>query len=98
RRGRRRLSGLDGRLPAKVNAMTIVDRLNATKDAIDRAARDCGRDPAGVALVCVTKTFPGEDVIPLLEAGQRVFGENRVQEARGKWPPLRAIYPDIELH
>ena len=78
--------------------MTIVDRLNATRDAIDRAARDCGRDPAGVALVCVTKTFPGEDVIPLLEAGQRVFGENRVQEARGKWPPLRERYPDIELH
>ena len=78
--------------------MTIVDRLHATRDAIDRAARDCGRDPAGVALVCVTKTFPGEDVVPLLEAGQRVFGENRVQEARGKWPPLRARYPDIELH
>jgi pyridoxal phosphate enzyme (YggS family) len=78
--------------------MTIIDRLNATKDAIDRAARECGRDPAGVALVCVTKTFPGEDVVPLLEAGQRVFGENRVQEARAKWPPLRALYPDIELH
>ena len=76
----------------------IVDRLNATRDAIDRAARDCGRDPAGVALDCVTKTFPGEDVIPLLEAGQRVFGENRVQEARGKWPPLRERCPDIELH
>ncbi len=56
--------------------MTIVDRLNATRDAIDRAARDCGRDPAGVALNCVTKTFAGEDIIPLLEAGQRVFGEN----------------------
>jgi pyridoxal phosphate enzyme (YggS family) len=78
--------------------MTIVDRLNATSEAIERAARDCGRDPASVALVCVTKTFPGEDVVPLLEAGQRVFGENRVQEARGKWPALRARYPDIELH
>ncbi len=78
--------------------MTIVDRLNATKNAIDRAAHDCGRDPAGVALVCVTKTFPGEDVVALLEAGQRVFGENRVQEARGKWPALRARYPDVELH
>jgi PLP dependent protein len=78
--------------------MTVVDRLNATREAIDRAARDCGRDPAGVALVCVTKTFPGEDVIPLLEAGQRVFGENRVQEARRKWPALRARFPDIELH
>ncbi len=78
--------------------MTIVDRLKAARDAIERAARDCGRDPADVALVCVTKTFPAEDAIPLLEAGQRVFGENRVQEARGKWPELRAAYPDIELH
>lgn len=78
--------------------MTIVDRLNATRDAIARAARDCGRDPQGVSLVCVTKTFPAEDMLPLLEAGQRVFGENRVQEARAKWPSLRAAYPDMELH
>jgi pyridoxal phosphate enzyme (YggS family) len=78
--------------------MTIVDRLNATKSAIARAAEDCGRDPASVTLVCVTKTFPVEDVLPLLEAGHRVFGENRVQEAMGKWPALREKYPDIELH
>jgi pyridoxal phosphate enzyme (YggS family) len=78
--------------------MTIVDRLNATKSAIARAAEDCGRDPASVTLVCVTKTFPAEDVLPLLEAGHRVFGENRVQEAMGKWPALREKYPDIELH
>ncbi len=78
--------------------MTAVDRLNAAKHAIARAAQDCGRDPASVTLVCVTKTFPAEDVIPLLEAGHRVFGENRVQEARAKWTPLRAIYPNIELH
>jgi PLP dependent protein len=78
--------------------MTIVDRLNATRSAIDRAAQDCGRDPAEIALICVTKTFPAEDAVPLLEAGQRVFGENRVQEARGKWPALRARYPDLELH
>lgn len=78
--------------------MTIIDRLNDTKAAIRRAAADCGRDPREVTLVCVTKTFPAEDVIPLLEAGHRVFGENRVQEAMGKWAPLRARYPDIELH
>ena len=78
--------------------MTAVDRLNATKDAIARAAVDSGRDPASVTLVCVTKTFPAEDVIPLLEAGHRVFGENRVQEAMAKWAPLRAVYPHIELH
>jgi pyridoxal phosphate enzyme (YggS family) len=78
--------------------MSIIDRLDAAKQAIDRAARDCERDPAKIALVCVTKTFAGEDVLPLLDAGQRIFGENRVQEARGKWPPLREKYPDVELH
>lgn len=78
--------------------MTATDRLDATKAAIARAAQDGGRDPADVTLVCVTKTFPAEDVIPLLEAGHRVFGENRVQEAAGKWPALREKYPDIELH
>ncbi|QGM45944.1 YggS family pyridoxal phosphate-dependent enzyme [Methylocystis heyeri] len=78
--------------------MTITDRLNATRADIERAARDCGRNPAEIALVCVTKTFPAEDAVPLLEAGQRVFGENRVQEACAKWPALRARYPDIELH
>ena len=59
---------------------------------------DCGRDPGSIRLVCVTKTFPAEDVAPLLEAGHRVFGENRVQEALSKWPALREKYPDIELH
>ena len=78
--------------------MTIIDRLNDTKAAIAHAATDCGRAPAAVTLVCVTKTFPGEDVVPLIEAGHRVFGENRVQEAMGKWPALRAKAPDIELH
>jgi pyridoxal phosphate enzyme (YggS family) len=78
--------------------MTAVDRLIATKDAIRRAAQECGRDPAGITLVCVTKTFPAQDVLPLLEAGHRVFGENRVQEARAKWPALRERFPDIELH
>jgi PLP dependent protein len=78
--------------------MSILDRFYAAKASIERAARDCGRDPDGVALVCVTKTFPGEDVLPLLEAGHRLFGENRVQEARGKWPALRERYADVELH
>lgn len=78
--------------------MTIIDRYNDAKAAIARAATDCGRDPAAVTLVCVTKTFPAEDVAPLLAAGHRVFGENRVQEAMGKWPGLRAQYPNIELH
>ncbi len=57
-------------------------------------------DPAGrpVKLVAVSKTFPAEAIEPLLAAGQRVFGENRVQEAKDKWPALRERYPDVELH
>jgi hypothetical protein len=78
--------------------LSSIDRLNDTKAAIRRAAEDCGRDPGGVILVCVTKTFPAEDVVPLLDAGHRVFGENRVQEAMSKWPALRARFPGIELH
>jgi pyridoxal phosphate enzyme (YggS family) len=78
--------------------MTVLERWTAVKESIARAAKDCGRDPASVTLVCVTKTFPADDIVPLLDSGQRVFGENRVQEARGKWPDLRARYPDIELH
>ncbi|QGM98324.1 YggS family pyridoxal phosphate-dependent enzyme [Methylocystis parvus] len=78
--------------------MTIIDRYNDATAAIARAATDCGRDPASVTLVCVTKTFPAEDVVPLLDAGHHVFGENRVQEAMGKWPGLREKFPGVELH
>ncbi|MGJ0511548.1 YggS family pyridoxal phosphate-dependent enzyme [Methylocystis sp.] len=78
--------------------MGAADRLESTRDAICRAAVDCGRDPGSIRLVCVTKTFPAEDVAPLLEAGHRIFGENRVQEAMAKWRAPREKYPDIELH
>lgn len=54
--------------------------------------------PEHVTLVAVSKTFPAEDVLPLMEAGQKVFGENRVQEAQGKWPELKQNHPDLELH
>ena len=56
------------------------------------------REPEDVTLIAVSKTHPAEKIEPLLEAGQRVFGENRVQEAQEKWPSLREKYPDIELH
>ena len=75
-----------------------VARLQAVRDAVARAARDFGRDPASVTLVAVSKTFPAEAVEPVLAAGQRVFGENYVQEAKAKWKPLRERYPDAELH
>ena len=65
---------------------------------IERAAVDAGRDPAEVVLVAVSKTYPAADIEPVLEAGGRVFGENRVQEAASKWPDLRQRYPDVELH
>lgn len=68
------------------------------RERIARAARDAGREPQDVALVCVSKTFGPQDILPVIEAGERVFGENRVQEALEKWPPLKASHPGLELH
>jgi pyridoxal phosphate enzyme (YggS family) len=75
-----------------------VARLQSVCGAIARAARDFGRDPASITLVAVSKTFPAEAIEPVLAAGQRVFGENYVQEAKAKWTPLRERYPGVELH
>jgi len=75
-----------------------VERLNEVREAIVRAARDSGRDPRTITLVAVSKTFPADAIEPVLAAGQRVFGENYVQEAKAKWPALRGRYPDVELH
>ena len=72
--------------------------LISVRTEIARACKDAGRDPAGVTLIAVSKTFPAEEIQPVIEAGQRVFGENRVQEAKGKWPALIERYPGIELH
>ena len=84
--------------PLNPPAMSVIDRWQEATRRIERGARECGRDPGAVTLVCVTKTFPGAAIVPLLEAGQRVFGENRVQEAREKWPGLRERFPGVELH
>ena len=65
---------------------------------VARASVDSGRGASDVALVCVSKTFPSEAIEPVLAAGERIFGENRVQEARQKWPDLRMRYPDVQLH
>jgi PLP dependent protein len=73
-------------------------RLGEVRAAVARAARDCGRDPSTVTLVAISKTFPAEAIEPVLAAGQRVFGENYVQETAGKWPALRERFPDAELH
>jgi hypothetical protein len=79
-------------------SQTTVERLALVRERIARACRDAGRDPAEVALVCVSKTFGADEIKPVIDAGQRIFGENRVQEALEKWPALRLICPDLELH
>jgi pyridoxal phosphate enzyme (YggS family) len=73
------------------NLHTILARIDAARKAALAPA-------ASTTLIAVSKTHSADQIRPLLEAGHRVFGENRVQEAQGKWPALRAQYPDIELH
>ncbi len=73
-------------------------RLAAIRARIGAAARAAGRSAEDITLVAVSKTFEAPDIEPLIAAGQRIFGENRVQEAAGKWPALKAATLDIELH
>ena len=80
------------------NPPDSVARMQAVREAIARAARDFERDPASLELIAVSKTFAAADIEPVLAAGQRMFGENYVQEAKAKWTPLRERYPDVELH
>ena len=80
------------------NAEGVPGRLLAVHEAIARAARESGRSSVDVTLVCVSKTFPADAIRPALQLGERVFGENRVQEARSKWPELRRDFPDARLH
>ncbi len=75
-----------------------ASRLAAINERIARAHDRFGPPAESVTLVAVSKTFPAEAIEPFLAAGQRVFGENRVQEAKDKWPSLRARFPDVELH
>jgi pyridoxal phosphate enzyme (YggS family) len=75
-----------------------VQQFFAVKAKIAAAEREAGREAGAVTLVAVSKTFDAADISPVIEAGQRIFGENRVQEAQGKWPALKEAFPDIELH
>jgi pyridoxal phosphate enzyme (YggS family) len=75
-----------------------VARLKAVEEKIAKAESEADRPAGSVTLVAVSKTFPADAIRPALEAGQRIFGENRVQEAQAKWPGLRAERPGIELH
>ncbi len=82
--------------------MNRTSGLADVRAEIARACRDAGRDPATVTLVAISKTFGAEAIEPVIAAGQRVFGENRVQEAKAKWPPLLAQHngehAGLELH
>ncbi|MEJ8474932.1 YggS family pyridoxal phosphate-dependent enzyme [Roseibium algae] len=79
-------------------ADTAPDRLNRVLSDIYAAEQENGGVKGEATLVAVSKTFPAEDIQPVLAAGQRVFGENRVQEAMAKWPGLREDYEGVELH
>lgn len=75
-----------------------AEQLTAVRNRIAAAARRAGRSADDVTLIAVSKTHDAAAIAPLIAAGQRVFGENRVQEAAAKWPALRGATPDIELH
>jgi pyridoxal phosphate enzyme (YggS family) len=81
-----------------MNAPVTSAGLAAVRQEIERACREASRHPSSVTLVAVSKTFEADAIEPVIAAGQRVFGENRVQEARSKWPPLIARTPGLELH
>ena len=77
---------------------SVTARLAEVRRAIAQTAGDCGRDGTSVSLVAVSKTHPVEAVVEAIAAGQRIFGENRVQEAKAKFTGLKDTHPDLELH
>lgn len=87
---------VDQSRPAAESA--VAANLHAVQERIAAAARRWARDPDGVSLVAVSKTHPADQIRQALAAGQRLFGENRVQEAEDKWPALKSDFPDARLH
>src|ERR1700682_516742 len=85
-----------------METMNRPEGITGVREQFAAAGRDAGRDPATVTLVAVSKPFGAEAIEPVIAAGQRAFGENRIQEAKGKWPPLIARYGardgGLELH
>jgi hypothetical protein len=77
---------------------SAADRLREVHDSIARAAGLARREASDISLIAVSKTLPPERIVPILEAGHRLFGENRVQEAAAKWPALRERLEEVELH
>ena len=91
--------GSDGGAPLGAeHAAAVAANLSAIRARIAAAAARAGRDPAGITLVAVSKTHPPAAVVAALQAGQRHFGENRVQEAAAKFPGLRRPWPELRLH
>jgi pyridoxal phosphate enzyme (YggS family) len=80
------------------DAFDSAAALSDVKAAIAQAEADAARESGAVTLVAVSKVHGPERIVPVLDAGHRVFGENRVQEAQGKWPDLKTRYPGVELH
>jgi pyridoxal phosphate enzyme (YggS family) len=78
--------------------LTSHEGLASVRQEIAAACAEAKRDVASVTLIAVSKTFAADAIEPVILAGQRVFGENRVQEAKGKWPALREAHPGLELH
>ncbi len=78
--------------------MQAADRLSGVQAHILAASEEAGRDGRDVTLIAVSKTFAAEAIRPVLMAGHRQFGENRVQESQGKWPELKEEFPDVTLH
>jgi len=78
--------------PPLPNGLAVVEQ------EIARACKEARRDRASVTLIAVSKTFGADAITPVVAAGQRVFGENRVQEAKSKWPALLSAHPEIALH
>lgn len=78
--------------------MNAEHRLQAVRAQIEAAAAESGAKSATATLIAVSKTFEAATIAPILDAGHRDFGENRVQEAQGKWPALQVKYPDVRLH
>src|SRR5258705_1368067 len=76
----------------------LPNGLSAVEQEIARACKGARREPGSVTLIAVSKTFDAGAITPVIEAGQRVFGENRVQEAKAKWPGLMSAYPGLALH
>ncbi len=98
--GEKNVLGLRGEvgMNASGSEQSPASRLAEVRRRIAEACEEGGRDPTAVTLIAVSKTFGPDAIAPVSAAGQRAFGENRVQEARAKWPDLKARHPDVALH